>query len=40
MVSKRLADDLRDGDAFLFGTTSHALTELRIQPYRLDRRWP
>ena len=40
MLPERLADDLRDGDALLLGTTSHALTELRIQPYRLDRRWP
>ncbi len=40
MLPKRLADDLRDGDALLLGTTSHALTELRIQPYRLDGCWP
>ena len=37
MVPKRLADDLRDGDTLLLGATRHALPELRIQPYRLDR---
>ena len=37
MVPKRLADELRDGDTLLLGATRHALPELRIQPYRLDR---
>lgn len=40
MVPKRLTDDLRDGDTLLLGATSHALTELRIQPDRLDRGGP